>query len=315
MKAWISGVSGFIGSHLARHLVEKGVEVAGIYFFEEELHRLDDIKDRIKLSKVDIRDPVAVQESIVNCSPSRIYHLAAQSFPTVSWDKPSLTLETNAIGTVNVFETVKKHGLECRILVACSSAEYGFVTPEEVPVDEEHHLRPLHPYGVSKVAQDFLAYQYFKNFDMDTVRVRIFNTTGPSKTLDVASDFSKQVVQIEKGLIENRLSHGNLESERDITDVRDMVEAFEALMERGTKGEVYNACSSKVVKIQYVLDTLVGLAKTEINVFQDPDKMRPSDEPIIMGDNSRLSKDTGWEPKISIDRTLEDMLEYWREKL
>jgi len=199
--------------------------------------------------------------------------------------------------------------------VACSSAEYGFVTPEEVPVREDHALNPLHPYGVSKVAQDLLAYQYFKNFGMDTVRVRIFNCTGPSKTNDVASDFSRQIVQIEKGLIENRLAHGNLESERDITDVRDMVEAFEALMERGTKGEVYNACSTKVVKIQYLLDRLCELSSADINVFQDPERMRPSDEPIIMGDNARLRKDTGWEPRITIDRTLQDMLDYWRKVL
>ena len=315
MNAWISGVSGFIGTHLTRRLLEKGHKVYGTYFDPEELVRMRGLEEQIHLEKIDIRDAETVRTSIQECAPGRIYHLAAQSFPTVSWEKPVLTMNINANGTINVFEAVKDLGLACRILVACSSAEYGFVTPEEVPVNEDHPLRPLHPYGVSKVAQDFLAYQYFKNFDMDTVRVRIFNCTGPSKTFDVASDFSKQVVQIEKGLIENRLSHGNLESERDFTDVRDMVEAFEAMMERGTKGEVYNACSSKVVKIQYLLDTLVSMAKTEINVFQDPEKMRPSDEPIIMGDNSRLRSDTGWEPGLSIEKTLEDMLEYWRETL
>lgn len=315
MKVWITGISGFIGSHLAKMHVDKGSEVYGIYNNPKEMFRLKDIKDQITIKKIDIRDFEAVHQMIKEVAPDRIYHLAAQSFPTVSWVEPVLTMDTNADGTINVFEAVKDLGMDCRILVACSSAEYGFVTPDEVPVTEEHPLKPLHPYGVSKVAQDFLAYQYNKNFDMDTVRVRIFNTTGPSKTNDVASDFSHQIVEIEKGQKENKLFHGNLGSERDITDVRDMVAAFEALMEKGHKGEVYNACSTKVVKIQRVLDILLENAETPINAAQDPAKMRPSDEPIIMGDNTRIRDHTGWEPKIPIEQTLKDMLDFWRKEL
>jgi len=315
MKVWITGISGFIGSHLARKLAEDGIEVFGIYNDPTELYRLEDIRDKISIEKIDIRNEAKVHNSIKESCPERIYHLAAQSFPTVSWDEPTLTMDTNADGIINVFEAVKTLDLDCRILVACSSAEYGFVTPDEVPVSEDHPLKPLHPYGVSKVAQDFLAYQYHQNFGMDTVRVRIFNTTGPSKTNDVASDFSHQIVEIEKGLKENSLMHGNLESERDITDVRDMVEAFEALMERGHKGEVYNACSTKVVKIQRVLDILLENSKVPINAGQDPARMRPSDEPIIMGDNTRIREHTGWGPKISIEQTLRDMLEFWRKEL
>jgi GDP-4-dehydro-6-deoxy-D-mannose reductase len=312
LNAWISGVSGFIGTHLARRLLEKGMDVTGIYYHEEELARMKALDVNINLLKVDIRDYEEVKKSIEGCSPQRIYHMAAQSFPTVSWDKPVLTMDINANGTINVFEAVKEMNLETRILVACSSAQYGFVTPEEVPVNEEHPMRPLHPYGVSKVAQDLLAYQYFKNFDIDTVRVRLFNCTGPSKTNDAPSDFSEQVVKIEKGLMENKLAHGNLSSERDFTDVRDMVEAFEALMEKGVKGDVYNACSSKPLLIQDMLNTLVSLSTTQINIQQDPARMRPSDEPIILGDNTKLRTDTGWEPKVPFEQTLADMLEYWR---
>jgi len=315
MKVWISGITGFIGSHCARVLSQQGHEVCGIYIEQGELGRVTDIKKDISISKMDISDYRKVRSHLKKTRPERIYHLAAQSFPTVSWKEPHRTIDTNVNGTINVFEAVKELGLEARILVACSSAEYGFVTPGEVPVKEEHPLRPLHPYGVSKVAQDFLAYQYYMNFKMDTVRVRIFNTTGPSKTNDVASDFSKQIVQIEKGQIKNRMMHGNLESDRDITDVRDMVNAFEALMDKGQKGEVYNACSKKVVRIRRLLDILLIQSSEKINAVADPARMRPSDEPIIMGDNSKLVAHTGWRPKIPIERTMKDMLAYWRETL
>jgi GDP-4-dehydro-6-deoxy-D-mannose reductase len=315
MRILITGVSGFIGSHLSEFLLRKNIEVHGTYFKEEELVNIKEFKDRIDLHLLDVRDEEKVKQLIKDTEPEVIYHLAAQSFPTVSWEKPKETLETNVLGTTYIFEAVKYLGLDSKILVACSSAEYGFVTEDEVPVKEDHRLLPLHPYGVSKVAQDLLAYQYYKNFGMKSLRVRIFNTTGPRKTNDVCSDFTKQIAAIEKGLMENRMSVGNLEGRRDITDVRDMVNAFWLVCEKGKLGEVYNICSSRAHKIQHLLDIMLKLSTVSINVFQDPKKMRPSDEPIIMGDNAKIRSDCGWEPKIPIEETIRNMLDYWRNTL
>lgn len=307
-------MSGFIGSHLTRALLEAGDEVHGIYNEAWEMYRLEGVEGHT-IEKCDIRDREKVKTLIEQFKPDRIYHLAAQSFPTVSYKEPTLTMDTNSNGTINVFETVRELDLDCRIFVACSSAEYGLVTPDDVPTPETHPLKPLHPYGVSKVAQDLLAYQYFKNYGMDTVRGRIFNTTGPMKTNDVASDFTKQVASIEKGLQDPVMRVGNLSGERDITDVRDMVRAFQFSMEKGVKGQVYNLCSSKAICIQDLLDEILVQAEVEIKVEKDPALMRPTDEPIIMGDNTRFRTDTGWAPEVPIKDTVKDMLDFWRGHL
>jgi GDP-mannose 4,6-dehydratase len=255
-----------------------------------------------------------VEEIIKKIMPERIYHLAAQSFPTVSWDEPVRTLDTNVIGTTHIFETIKKIELDTVVVVACSSAEYGFVTEDEVPVAETHVLLPLHPYGVSKVGQDLLAYQYFQNFGIKTVRARLFNTTGPRKTNDVCSDFTSRIVKIEKGM-EDRMLVGNLEPKRDITDVADVINALWLLGEKGKMGDAYNICSSKAYRIKDVLDMAVGLSTANIDVKVDENKLRPTDEPIIMGDNTKIRTDCGWVPKMTMEETLDRMLTYWREVL
>jgi GDP-4-dehydro-6-deoxy-D-mannose reductase len=219
------------------------------------------------------------------------------------------------IGTINLFETVKQHKKDAKIFVACSSAEYGFVDPEKVPVKETQPLAPLHPYGVSKVAQDLLAYQYFKNFGIRCTRGRIFNTTGPGKTNDAPNDFATQIVEIERGTRENRIFVGNLQTERDFTDVRDMVKAIVLSTVKGKDGEVYNLCSSRAIKISNILDTLISLSNTKIEVVIDEKKLRPTDEKIILGDNTKIMNDTGWKPEIPMRKTLEDILTYWRQKL
>jgi GDP-4-dehydro-6-deoxy-D-mannose reductase len=315
MRILITGISGFIGSHLSELLLKMNDDVHGTYIKEDELSNLEHIKDKIELHLLDVRDEEKVKQLIKELEPEVIYHLAAQSFPTVSWEKPKETLDINVLGTTYLFEAVKSLDLDSKILVACSSAEYGLVTEDEVPVKENHRLLPLHPYGVSKVAQDLLAYQYFKNFGMKSLRVRIFNTTGPRKTNDVCSDFTKQIAAIEKGIMENNLSVGNLEGRRDITDVKDTVNALWSVCEKGKSGEVYNICSSRAHKIEHLLDVMLKLALVNINVFQDPKKMRPSDEPIIMGDNTKIKEDCGWEPKIPIEETIRSMLDYWRQTL
>ena len=312
MAVFITGMTGFIGSHLAEFLLKKGEEVHGTVHFNREMPNVAHIKDDIDVIQCDVRDKDLVSGIINRLRPKEIYHLAAQSYPTVSWEDPWYTLETNVIGTANVFEAVKEHEVDTRIFVACSSAEYGFVTEDEVPVKEDHALNPLHPYGVSKVATDLLAYQYFKNFGIRSIRGRIFNTTGPRKVKDVAADFSQQVAAIDLGKQKPKISVGNLDPRRDITDVRDMVEAMWVSLQKAEFGEAYNLCSTKAHKIKDVLDTLVGLSEKDIEVFVDPKLLRPTDEPIIMGDNTKFRKATGWGPKVKIEKTLKDMVEHWK---
>jgi GDP-4-dehydro-6-deoxy-D-mannose reductase len=314
MKVLITGATGFIGSHLAEFLLEKGDDVHGTVWDKNELKNVESIKDKINILECDIRNEARVAEIIEDIKPNKIFHLAAQSFPTVSWDEPARTLDTNVLGTSHVFEAVKKYTPDATVLVACSSAEYGFVTEAEVPVSEDHVLLALHPYGVSKVAQDLLSYQYFKNFGIKSLRARIFNTTGPRKTNDVCSDFTNMIVKIEKGKAKN-MSVGNLEAKRDITDVKDVINALWLLTEKGEAGEVYNVCSSRALRIKDVLDMAIAQATVAIDVQVDKNKLRPTDEPIIMGDNTRIRETCGWVPIMTMEETLKRMLDFWRNVL
>jgi GDP-4-dehydro-6-deoxy-D-mannose reductase len=248
--------------------------------------------------------------------PDYIFHLAAQSFVPTSWKAPTESLTTNVIGQLNVFEAVRKINLPCRIQIACSSEEYGMVLPDELPIKETNPLRPLSPYAVSKVGQDMLGYQYYMSYKMNIVRTRGFNHTGPRRgPVFVCSDFAKQIVEIERGKKPPVISVGNLEAKRDFTDVRDMVKGYWLSLEKGKEGAVYNICSGKAYRIQEILDKLIELSGVDLEVKQDPNRMRPSDVPVLQGDNGRFRKDTGWEPEIPMERTLSDLLDFWRRCL
>jgi len=304
MRTLITGAEGFIGGYLSQFLRQQGEEFFGTYYK----------RGSADLTRCDVRDAEAVDSMIRDIKPERIYHLAAQSLPTISWKEPALTMETNIIGTVNIFESLLRHGLKPRVLVACSSAEYGFVSEEDVPVKEDHPLKPLHPYGVSKVAQDLLAYQYFVNFGIPSVRVRIFNTTGPGKTDDVCSDFARRIVSIEKGNSPPIVKVGNLHTRREVIDVRDAVRGLYLALEKGGEGEVYNLSSGRVFQISYLLEIMLSLTRQKLHVEVDQRLLRPSDEPVIMGANAKLRKATGWQCVIPLEKTLEDILNYWRQR-
>jgi GDP-mannose 4,6-dehydratase len=308
----ITGAGGFIGSHLVDFLIEKNKNVVGTYY--NPTTDLNYISDNCVLIQCDIRIKNQVENILKEYKPKTIFHLAAQSYPTVSWEKPNYTIEANMCGTINIFESIKKINFNSHVLVACSSAEYGFVTKEEIPVKETHELLPLHPYGVSKVGQDLLAYQYFKNYNIDTTRIRIFNTTGPRKVNDVCSDFTKRIVLAENGSID-KIKVGNLETKRAFIDVRDLVNALYLATQKGESGEVYNICGNKVYKIQDILNKLLKLTNIKPEIFQDPSLIRPTDEPVIMGDITKFVNATGWKQNISLEKTLSDMLNFWRKKL
>ncbi|MEE9304125.1 MAG: GDP-mannose 4,6-dehydratase [Thiotrichaceae bacterium] len=313
-KVWVTGYGGFMGVHLVDLLESKGDEVLATYF--RPTTDLRDSNPKGQVVECDVRDREKVNKLLEEFQPEKIFHLAAQSYPTVSWDDPWYTIETNIIGTVNIFEGVKKLGLDCKIMNACSSAGYGFVTEDEVPVTEDQALKPLHPYGVSKVSQEMLGYQYYKNFGIKSIAVRIFNTTGPGKSNDVCSDFTKRLVEMAQGINpEKKLRVGNLASRRAITDVRDVIKAFDLSLDKATMGEAYNLSGGEVYEIQEIIDILKGLVNFDFEVWQDPGLLRPSDEPIIYGSSQKFQKETNWEQVIPLEKTLKDMLDYWHRVL
>jgi GDP-4-dehydro-6-deoxy-D-mannose reductase len=317
LRALITGITGFVGSHLAEYLLNLGnVEVFGIFRWRSRTENIEHIAHKIKLYECDSKDATAMREVVRKVKPDRIYHLAAQSYVPMSWVAPAETLITNIISQVNLFEAVRAEGIDCRIQVAGSSEEYGLVLPNELPIRETNPLRPISPYGVSKVAQDLLGYQYFKSYDMFIVRTRAFNHTGPRRgDVFATSNFAKQIAEIEKGKKEPIIYVGNLEAVRDFTDVRDMVVAYYLSLEKGEKGEVYNICSGKGYKLREVLDILLGLSKKEIEIKVDPKRMRPSDVELLAGDATKFITKTGWQPKIPFPKTMSDLLDYWRERV
>lgn len=314
MRVLITGVTGFAGSHLADFCLSKDdVELYGIRRWRSRTENIEHIWDRLNLLECDLRDATSTRDVISEIKPDYIFHLAAQSFVPTSWKAPSESLSTNIIGQLNVFEAVRKIGLSCRIQIACSSEEYGMVYEDEIPIKESNPLRPLSPYGVSKVGQDMLGYQYFMSYGMEIVRTRGFNHTGPRRgPVFVCSDFAKQIVDIEKGNREPVMEVGNLDAKRDFTDVRDMVRGYWLSLEKGKSGEAYNICSGKSYSIKEILDMLIEVSGVEVDVRTDKGRLRPSDVPRLEGDYGKFNKDTGWEPEIPIRKTLSDLIEFWR---
>jgi GDP-mannose 4,6-dehydratase len=312
----ITGVGGMVGSHLADYLIDKKCNVIGTYY--KPTVNLMELSSKVELIECDVRYFSYLHSCVRTYRPSIIFHLAAQSYPTISLIRPEETFDTNSIGTINLFEAIKKcikedKSYSPRIIVACSSAEYGAsLIPENIPVKENAALLPLHPYGVSKVAQDLLTYQYFASDKLHGIRARIFNTTGPRKINDVCSDFIKKVVEIEQGK-RAFLPVGNLEAKRAIIDVRDLIIALDLLSELGTAGDVYNISGEKVYKIADIVEIIRQYALVNFHFKVDESLLRPTDEVIIYGDSTKLKSQTGWEQKFSINDTIKDMLDYWRK--
>lgn len=316
-KSLITGITGFAGSHMAELLLKEGHEVFGIVRWRSRPDNISHLNGRIHQIEADLLDLRSLQDVMISVRPDYLFHLAAQSFVPTSWTSPAVTLETNAVGSCNLFEAVRTAQIDPIIQVACSSEEYGLVHENEVPIKETNPLRPLSPYAVSKTTLDYLGYQYFKSYGLKIVRTRGFNHEGPRRgEVFVTSTFAKQIAMIEKKLQEPVIYTGDLSTRRDFTDVRDMVRGYLLAVLKGEPGEVYNIASGKAWVIKNVLDYLLSLSKVKnIKIKKDSKRMRPSDVPILLGDYSKFHNATGWKPEIPFKKTLRDTLNYWRRRV
>ena len=315
-NVFVTGITGFVGSHIAEKLLSMNANVSGIVRRRSSLENIEPIKHKVKLIDGDISDSYSVYAAMKEAQPEVIFHLAAQSFVPLSWSAPLETIRTNIDGTLNVLEAIRKVDSVKRIQFAGSSEEYGHVLPEESPVKESQPLRPLSPYGVSKVACDLLCYQYGKSYNLGVIRTRTFNHTGPKRGKEfVTSNFAHQVASIMKGKGQPVIKVGNLDAVRDFTDVRDIVNAYMLAIEKARVNEVYNIGSGTGVKIQDVLNMLIRLSNAKVDVVQDTERIRPSDVQYLLCDSSKFRNETGWQPTIPFEKTMSDLLQYWIERV
>jgi GDP-4-dehydro-6-deoxy-D-mannose reductase len=307
--AFVTGAEGFIGSHLVKFLRGERWDVIGTH----RLHGGNSFPKipGIRFVQCDLRDGQRVTRLLTDFQPSHIFHLGAQSLPTVSWADAVGTFESNVMGSLYLFEAARHMKRRPTIVSACSSAEYGHVPPSAIPVKEEQPLRPLHPYGISKVCLDLLAREYHLDYKIPAVNLRLFNTTGPGKTSDAPSDFVRQLIQIKKGLQAPVIEVGNLKPRRAFLDVRDTVRGFYLAALKGKSGEAYNLCAASTHEIGELLRTAIRLSGVKAEIRPVAHLMRPSDEKIIFGSSNKFRKDTGWKPTRSVEETLLSMLEYW----
>ena len=317
MRVLITGISGFVGSVLADFLLNDGqpqpLEIHGTIHRSDR--RIRPLRERLRLHNGDLRNLSWIDQVVASVRPHFVFHLAAWSDVRASWDQPWATYELNIGCQLNLLEALRRHAPAARALIVASSEVYGPAAAEDLPIGEETQLRPNSPYGVSKVAQDLMAQQYWFNFQLPTVRVRSFNHIGPGQSDNfVASAFARQIAEVEAGLQDPVLKVGNLEAERDYTDVRDMVRAYWLALQHGEPGGVYNIGSGVTYPVRRLLEILVELSAVEIAVVQDPDRLRPSDVARSVCDPTKLHEATGWLPAIGLEQSLEDVLQFWRSQ-
>ena len=310
-KILITGACGFIGSYIFANEVEAGNHVRGTKYASTigpEIVAYEHLLDIVDITKRD-----QIEHMVREFKPDVVYHLAAQSYPALSWELPDDTFQININGTFNLLESLRLHSPEARVVLACSSAQYGDVEMCDVPVLETQRQKPLHPYGVSKAATEMLGFQFYSNYGLKCVNARIFNTTGPRKYGDVCADFCSRLVEIEK-MNGGSLRVGNLGTKRALLDVRDTAEALSRLVRGGKAGQSYNISADQAIEIERIVETLKAHARCDFDVTIDPALIRDADEVIIWGDSTKLKSDLDWAPKIKIEETIISMLDYFRHQ-
>jgi GDP-4-dehydro-6-deoxy-D-mannose reductase len=315
MRILITGVTGFVGHHLATELNANipDAEIWGLAWGNYDREALEIAAPGIRLVEGDLVEPPSVLQLLDRARPEAIYHLAAASSVARSWDAAARSLEINAMGTANLFDAVLGSGLDPVVVISSTAEIYGRVTDTRSPVLESAPIAPLSPYGTSKAAQDFLAGQFHHGRGLASVRLRFFHLTGPGRPPHfVASSFARQIARIEYGLEPPRLEVGNLDSIRDFTDVRDAARACRLACDRRHAGEVFNVCTGHAVKISEVVEILLGLTDVRIDIEIDPERVRPSDIPWLVGDPAKINTAVGWQAEIPLEQTLGDLLDWWR---
>ncbi|MBI2887403.1 MAG: GDP-mannose 4,6-dehydratase [Chloroflexi bacterium] len=316
MRALITGVGGFAGGHLARHLLEQGLEVHGAVR-PGRAPALGLLQESVALHEADLLDKDQTRKALEAAAPELVFHLAAQPSVALSWKDPEGTILNNVMGQLHVLEALVQLDMRPRVLVVSSNEVYGApASPDELPLGETLPLRPSNPYAVSKAAQDLMGYQYFVGRALPVVRVRPFNHLGPGQSDQfAASGFARQIAEAEAGQRAPVLRVGNLEAQRDFSDVRDIVRGYYLALTRGQPGEVYNLASGRAVAIRALLDGLLAQSRVAMTVEVDPLRYRPVDIPCVYGDASKLRAATGWATTIPLEQTLKDVLEYWRVRV
>jgi GDP-4-dehydro-6-deoxy-D-mannose reductase len=315
MRLLITGINGFVGGHLAEHLLESTTEELWGLAREPAL-ALPALHGRVQPVVADLCQLDQVTAALASVQPDIIVHLAGQSNVARAFADPAQTLQTNILAQLHLFQAALRLKLDPLILIASSNEIYGHVSPEDLPIDEDTPFRPVNSYAVSKAAQDLLAYQYHVSHKLRTIRLRLFNHIGPRQTeLFVASAFAAQIARIEAGMQPPLLRVGELSAERDFTDVRDIARAYVLAAWHGEAGQVYNVGSGRTVSVRWLLDTLLTFSERDIAIEPDPTRMRPAEVPRVVCDNRRFCAHTGWAPQIPLEQTLYDILEYWRDAL
>lgn len=319
MKVLITGVTGMVGSHLAEYVLREqpGVEVHGLVRWRSPMDNIASIREQLTLHLGDLRDLNSLILILQKVRPDWIFHLAAQSYVDASFVAPADTLHTNVIGTTNLLDALRVTGLtETRVHICSSSEVYGQVREDEVPIKESNPFRPASPYAVSKVGEDMIAAQYFLSYKLKTIRTRMFTHTGPRRgDVFAESSFARQIAAIEAGQQTTPVRVGNLNSVRTIADARDAVRAYWLLLEKCTPGEVYNIGGSRTMLVGEILDALAAMASVPIRHVVDPALIRPSDVTLQIPDTSKFSSESGWQPVIPFEKTMEDLLNYHRARI
>jgi GDP-4-dehydro-6-deoxy-D-mannose reductase len=312
VRALITGVSGFVGSHLAEYLLyNTDWRVAGTVY--GPVNNVAHLKDQVAIYPAELSQRKVVTDLLQETRPNYVFHLAAQPSAALSRRDPWFTLENNIRVQLNILDVVAELDLESRVLVVGSSEEYGRVRPDDLPIDEDTPLRPMTPYAVSKIAQDYLGLQYYLSHGVATIRVRPFNHMGPRQSKGfVAPDFASQIAEIEAGLHPPEVSVGALDVSRDLSDVRDIVRGYYLALTQGEPGEVYNLGSEREHTTRALLQALISLTKLDVRIVQDPERLRPSDVPRVVADCRKLRARTGWRAEIPFEQSLRDLLDYWR---
>lgn len=314
-KALVTGIAGFVGSHLTEHLLTQNIKVSGIVHPNHPSSNIVKLKNKITVFEADIKNRQSLNKIFKENNFDYVFHLAAFSSPAQSYSEASLTLENNILAQLNLLEALAKVKSRSKTLIVSSSDIYGSVAPQYLPVNETTPLSPMSPYAVSKVAQDMLGLQFHLHHKLNIIRVRPFNHIGPRQsTAFVIPAFISQIVGVEKK-DRGEIRIGNLNTYRDFTDVRDIVRAYLLALQKGLIGEVYNIGSGKAYKIGKILDKLISLSDTKIKVVVDKKLIREGDVVKIYCDYSKLNRQTGWKPEIPIDKTLSDTMKYERNKI